>query len=298
MIDRIEALAALARHGTTGRAATALRITQSAVSKRVAALESELGRRLVERDGRRVRLTEAGERFLAAVRAPLADLRAACDAEAAPSARALRVGVSESVLASWGAPLLAHACAAAGGVTPTPHAHRSPVVLDHVRAADYDLALVAGESDAAPDLVFEPLGEERLVVVPSARARLTVVRGSTLRVRSIERSSATWRSVARRLAHLRRAAGVEIVVDEVVESFAAAVALARAGFGPALVPAGIADALGVRRPVELPAPGLARPVALAARRSVLARPEVRAFADALRRAAPRFVPGPAATRNS
>ena len=39
-------------------------ITQPAVSKRIAALESELGRRLFDRIGREVRLTEAGQRLL------------------------------------------------------------------------------------------------------------------------------------------------------------------------------------------------------------------------------------------
>ena len=43
--------AALADEGTVGRAAIRLRLTQSAVSKRIAALENELDKELVERQG-------------------------------------------------------------------------------------------------------------------------------------------------------------------------------------------------------------------------------------------------------
>ena len=64
MIAYIEALAALADQGTMGKAGMRLRITQSAVSKRIAALETELGKKLVERRGRRLKLTPAGVRLL------------------------------------------------------------------------------------------------------------------------------------------------------------------------------------------------------------------------------------------
>ena len=51
MMDNLEALMALAECGTMSRAALRLSITQSAVSKRIANLQSQLGKRLVERSG-------------------------------------------------------------------------------------------------------------------------------------------------------------------------------------------------------------------------------------------------------
>lgn len=281
-LERVQALLALAEHGTTARAATALRITQSAVSKRIAALEAELGYRLVEREGRRVRLNARGERLCLRVRGPLADLKAALRLDEGADAATLEVGVSESVLASWGAALLARAARRVPGLTLHLHAHRSPVALDRVRAGDYHLALVAGESDAAPGLRFTTLLEEELVIVPRRGASRSVRGATTIPVLTIEPGAATWRTVARRLGHLRRRGGVDVVVEETVESFAAAVQMARAGLGHALVPRGIARALGVRRPVRLPEPGLRRTVSVAGRPTTLERSVVRELVAALR----------------
>ncbi|MEU6039789.1 LysR family transcriptional regulator [Actinomadura sp. NPDC047616] len=55
-----------------GHAAEELSISQQALSKRIARLESALGRRLFERGGQGVRLTDAGRRFLGPARQALA----------------------------------------------------------------------------------------------------------------------------------------------------------------------------------------------------------------------------------
>ena len=126
-IDQLDALLALVEHGTTGRAATALRITQSAVSKRVAALENDVGKPLLEKDGRRVRLTTQGERFVRRMRGPLGDLKSALSLEDSAPRGTVSISVSESVLSSWGAGLLAVAARSVPGLVLQPHAHRSPV---------------------------------------------------------------------------------------------------------------------------------------------------------------------------
>ncbi len=61
-----------------GRAAERLHLTQPPLSRQLAALESELGVRLLDRDARSVRLTRAGQRFLADCRAVLASFDQAC----------------------------------------------------------------------------------------------------------------------------------------------------------------------------------------------------------------------------
>jgi DNA-binding transcriptional LysR family regulator len=282
MLAPLEALLALQELGTMTRAATRLRISQSAVSKRVAALESELGAKLVEREGRRVRLTAMGEALAARARPLLAELRATLAPEARERETPLAIAVSESILASWGASALAAVRGRLPRLRLELHAHRSPVAVDAVRSGRVMLAIVAGAKLAARDLVVEPLGREEMVIAPSGLGRLALRKG-VVPVMAIEEGSATARALRPAVAELGRERGIELVVERTVESFACLVQLARAGLGHALVPRGIALAMGVPDGalVRLPGPGLWRPVSLVARKTTLQRPAVEAFRAAL-----------------
>ncbi|WP_327070875.1 LysR family transcriptional regulator [Kitasatospora sp. NBC_01250] len=127
-----------------GRAAAALGISQQALSKRVARLESLLGTRLLERGATGVRLTEAGARFLPPARQTLAAADAAVAAVVGPD-RPLHVDV-------WGhlyAPMrtLAQVAGRAG-----------ELVLGHGRdLPSVTTALLHGDIDAAFGRVHPPL---------------------------------------------------------------------------------------------------------------------------------------------
>lgn len=69
---------AVAERRHFGLAAESLHVTQPPLSRQVAALEKELGVRLLDRSSRQVRLTHAGERFLADSKAVIAALDQAC----------------------------------------------------------------------------------------------------------------------------------------------------------------------------------------------------------------------------
>ncbi len=74
---QLHAFAALARRGSFTVAAKDLFLTQSAVSHAIKALEDDLGCRLVDRVGRRVLLTQAGEQFLRHTEKILREMEAA-----------------------------------------------------------------------------------------------------------------------------------------------------------------------------------------------------------------------------
>jgi DNA-binding transcriptional LysR family regulator len=284
MIEQVEALAALAETGTMGAAGTRLRISQSAVSKRISVLEAQLDQRLIERRGRRVRLTSRGERLLERVRPLLAELRSVLSADIAESAAALVVGVSDSILGSYGAELLERGRRRIAGLELEIHAHRSPVAIDRVRAGEYALGLVAGMASPPSDLVAERIGDEPMVIVPSNLEPLRR-RGGPLRVITLEAHSETWRSIE----EAAKARGIEPV--RTVEFAFGAVQMARAGLGHALVPRGVAVALRIPedRMYPLPRGGIARPVTLVARKSTFARPLVQRFVEALEKQAPRLL---------
>ncbi|WP_328693953.1 LysR family transcriptional regulator [Streptomyces phaeochromogenes] len=59
-LERLRTLDALARHGSVSGAAEALHVTTSAVSQQMSKLEREVGQQLLAKNGRGVRLTDAG----------------------------------------------------------------------------------------------------------------------------------------------------------------------------------------------------------------------------------------------
>lgn len=62
--NTLSAFVAVAEHGSFSLAADHLYLTQSAISKRIAQLEDQLGNRLFDRIGRNISLTEAGNALL------------------------------------------------------------------------------------------------------------------------------------------------------------------------------------------------------------------------------------------
>ncbi|MGK5631621.1 LysR family transcriptional regulator [Streptomyces sp. URMC 123] len=82
-LDRLRTLDAVARHGSVSGAADGLHVTTSAVSQQLAKLEREAGQQLLAKNGRGIRLTDAGRllaehasRILSQVELAQADLEA------------------------------------------------------------------------------------------------------------------------------------------------------------------------------------------------------------------------------
>ena len=99
-VESLHALIEVADSGSFSRAGERLHLTQPAVSKRIAALESELGVRLFDRLGRHVLLTEAGRTLLPRARRILVELedsRRALSNLAGDVAGPLRVAISHHI---------------------------------------------------------------------------------------------------------------------------------------------------------------------------------------------------------
>ena len=73
-ISALQAFIAVAESGSFSRAAERIFLTQPAISKRIAALEQDIGALLFDRVGRKIHLTPAGEALLLRTRAVLAEL--------------------------------------------------------------------------------------------------------------------------------------------------------------------------------------------------------------------------------
>jgi DNA-binding transcriptional LysR family regulator len=147
-------------------AARRLRISPSAVTRQVAALEDRLGVRLFQRTTRSVRVTDAGERFLVRARQFLADLNEA--EESAQRERAEpqgRLSITAPML--FGrmhvAPLLTQFLA------------RHPQIIAELRLSDQNLNLIEEGHDLAirighladSQLIARKLGETRRITIAS-----------------------------------------------------------------------------------------------------------------------------------
>jgi DNA-binding transcriptional LysR family regulator len=277
MLENLETLVTLSKTGTMMETATVLKISQSAVSKRIAALERYYDRALIERHGRRVVLTHHGTRLVEKVMPVISELRSVFLEDNALRRGKIIMGVSEAILASWGPRLFARVQARMPEVEFTFHAQRSPVVLDRIRSGEYMVGICTGSPDADTDLQSEVIRRETMVILPSRLQPIVYRTGDDLDVITIESRSGAWRSIEddmRRLNLRRRVS---------LESFFSVAQMALAGFGHGLVPEGVARTLGVSEAdwISLGEAGLHRPVRFVARKSMFSQPLIQDFYGAV-----------------
>lgn len=277
MLENLETLVTLSKTGTMMETATVLKVSQSAVSKRIAALERFYDRALIERHGRRVVLTHHGTRLVEKVTPLISELRSVFLEDNALRRGKIIMGVSEAILASWGPRLFARVQTLMPEVEFTFHAQRSPVVLDRIRSGEYMLGICTGSPDADTDLQSEVIRREAMVILPSGLKPIEYELGEPLSVITIESRSGAWRSIEEDMGRFALHRRVSL------ESFFSVAQMALAGFGHGLVPEGVARTLGVREAdwISLRSAGLHRPVRFVARKSMFSQPLVQTFYQAV-----------------
>jgi DNA-binding transcriptional LysR family regulator len=176
-IEQLRSFVAVAEGEHVSRAAASLYLTQAAVTQQIRHLEQGLGLQLLERDGRRVRLTDAGRSLAQACKAALRAIEVVDDSALAMKelqAGSLHVGASPTCATYYLPPHLAE------------FTRRYPQVKLTVTvepSADLNRAVLAGALDCAviespPDkelMAFELTRDELVLVVhrdhPLARLR-------------------------------------------------------------------------------------------------------------------------------
>ena len=277
MIENLETLLALSRAGTMMEASTDLRISQSAVSKRIAALEKYYDRKLVQKKGRRVELTRYGRKLVDRVSPILSELRDMFIDDAASGSGELVIGVSDAILSSWGPEVFFNCKLEMPDVNFVFHTHRTPVVLDRIRSGEFMIGVCTGSDDLDTDLQSEVLTQEPMVIIPSGCTHMTFPKKGELGVITIEDYSGAWRSFKDEAQRLR------IHREVSLESFFSVAQMAIAGFGHGMVPIGVARTLKVPEAclINLGDKGLTRPVRFVARKSTYALPVVANFYQSL-----------------
>jgi DNA-binding transcriptional LysR family regulator len=289
---RLRLLVELEERGTVTAVAAALDYTPSAVSQQLARLEAETGRRLLERVGRGVLLTDAGRLLASHGREVLERLEAAetaLEQGDAISGR-LRVGAFQTAAQGLVVPAFAALSERHPQLACELHDHEAETALPLLRSGRLDL-VVAEEYEHAPrqreaGIERHELGLDELVIAISARHPLAR-RGAPLALAELarERWATPWEDTAYAAMVMRacRAVGFEPDVRHRVTDLHTLLDLARGGLAVTLVPvlggAEEGDGLALR---PLAGRGLRRSIFAAVRRSAARRPAIEALVDELR----------------
>jgi DNA-binding transcriptional LysR family regulator len=199
-LESVRLFALVAEYGNLTRAAEAAGTVQPVVSQRIKALETALGRKLLDRSPRFVRLTDAGVAFLERARTLLAAHDAAVvPIDAVPSH--VTIGISDHALGTRFDLILKRVRSALpADATITVHLGQSAQVREHYEAGAVDLAIIRREGGADDGEVLgqDPLewrvpdgwrhnGPLPLVLLPPPCAVRAVA------IRTLERGGIPWR---------------------------------------------------------------------------------------------------------
>lgn len=286
-VGRLRLLRELAERGTVNAAALAMSLTPSAVSQQLKILQREAGVALLEPDGRRVRLTDAGRVLVARTDEVLAALdRAHADMDAYRTTPRGRVRVA--MFPSGAAMLLAGLItrAAALGVDVLGRDIDQPAANAPALLADFDVVVVhRDERDTthlSPRVDTTILLREPLDLLLPPHHRLATHDKIALR----ELADESWIGVEGGLVvddvlrSLAAMSGVQPRIVQRVNDFRVVEELVLAGIGVALLPR---YALTVRELVRRPLGGMraARRIEAVTRTGAAARPAIGAVLDIL-----------------
>ena len=168
-VEQVRTFLAVAEHEHVSRAAASLHLTQGAVTQQIHNFERAVGVRLLERDGRGVRLTDAGRALAIACRAALRAFEMVED-----SARALRqleagslhIGASPTCATHYLPDALATFTQRYPRLTLRVTVEPSSEIANQVRAGALDCGLIEGTS--LPELVSVVIAHDALVLVVNA----------------------------------------------------------------------------------------------------------------------------------
>jgi DNA-binding transcriptional LysR family regulator len=287
-VVRLRLLRELSERGTVHAVAEAMSLTPSAVSQQLKILRREAGVPLLEPDGRRVRLTDAGLALVARADEVLAALdRAQADMDAYRSTP--RGTVRVAMFPSGAAMLLAGLItrAAAVGVEVVGRDIDQPAINAPTQLADFDVVVVHRDdrdtSPWGPRIEATPLLREPLEILLPQHHRLA----DSPRIALRELADEPWIGVEGGLMvddvlrSLATVAGVHPRIVQRVNDFRVVEELVAAGIGIALLPRYVHT---TRRLVRKPLRGvrIARRIEAVTRVGATARPAVAHVLDSLK----------------
>ena len=289
-VRRLRLLSELSRRGTIAKVAKVVGYTPSAVSQSLAHLEREVGTTLLERDGRRVRLTPAAHSLVARTDRVLAELDAAeaeLAAEQGTVAGSVVIGAFPSAAVGLVAPVIRGLRKRHPDLSCAVREHEPEDGIPLLRSGELDLLVSESYDDVEPPpaggLEQQPLmSEPLLLVLPREHPAREPVDLKTLHDAPWIAGLAGTQFTAV-LEGACRTAGFAPRVVHRADDAVLQQALAGAGLGVGLLPAlACVESKDVRFARVAP-PSPHRHVTALLRRGAARRPALAATLDALRR---------------
>jgi DNA-binding transcriptional LysR family regulator len=284
-VRRLRLLAELSRRGTIAAVARTVGYTPSAVSQSLAQLEREVGVALLERDGRRVRLTPAASQLVERADRVLAELDAA-EHELAAQHESVQgsvvIGAFPSAAVSLVVPAVRELAARYRELEVTVREHEPEDGIPLLRAGELDLLISESYDDIPPapagGLELHPLMIEPMLLVLPPDSPATSPG---------DLAGASWigglpgTQFATMVERVGRDAGFTPRIVHRADDQTLHLALVEAGLGVGLLPALACPPDRAVRSVPLEQPR--RHVTALARRGAARRPAVAAVLEAMRR---------------
>ncbi|MEJ2762420.1 LysR family transcriptional regulator [Photobacterium sp. MCCC 1A19761] len=233
LLEGIETLLVLAKEGTMSKAGSTLYISQSAVSKRISGLEKRLGKKLIEPDGRRIKLTADADALIRNVGPSYRELKGLIfDQQHVQDQTLISLACSETLVAGYLGQRLGEYLRIDPYISIS--THHTPVIVERVQSGEATIGFCAGHLPPHHGLATRHLLDEPFTIV--SHQPLTRQPDGLL-VNDLKNPANAYQ------ASLLQQAGILPLME--MDSYTASAQLALGGVAPALIPHSIVKALKI-----------------------------------------------------
>lgn len=235
LLEGIETLLVLAHEGTMSRTGSRLYISQSAVSKRIAKLEKQLGKRLIQPNGRHIKLTVDAQHLIANVGPSFNEIRGLItDQQYIDDQTLITLDCSETLVAAYLGELMGSYFQQDKFISIT--THHTPVIIENTQSGKATIGFCAGNLPPHNGLNILHVFDENFVIICS-----TPLSNLPSGLLTIDLSNPANLIQARIL----QLAGIVPLME--MDSYTAAAQLALGGVAPALVPMSVVKTLNIQQ---------------------------------------------------
>ncbi len=233
LLEGIETLLVLSKAKTMSRTGSLLYISQSAVSKRIANLEKKLSKKLIEPEGRHVKLTQDGISLIESIGPTFNELRGLIyEQQSIIEHSIIRLDCSETLIAGYLSTALGECVQRDNYITLT--TNHTPRIIEHVQSGIAQIGVCAGYLPTHHSLTtFHLFDEPFYIVYADSLTQLP----ATIITNDLKNPANTYQ-----LAILNQ---LDMKPIMEMDSYAAAAQLALAGVAPALVPLSVVKTLKI-----------------------------------------------------